>query len=362
MVNLITLSIYLFRLYCGYFISILLIIVGALVLSNIFDILQKFKAVHISAHHFWQLALYKIPYLLNEISYLISFTSMLFLLRRLTSHNELVAILCSGTHIWRVIAIPVFAAIVLGCIMLSILNPIGTIGLQKYDKIEAKLTNKISNDFIVYKSGLLFLEQEENTKKILQVKIIDIHNNKLNHFTLLILDNNNNFLKRIDAPSAVIANNKIEISNAKIYDGQSFQEEKHVIIPTNLSISKLLDEFTNPEMISIWDLPDLIKQLVESGVPTLSYQIYYYKQLLKPIIMSVMVILASCFFSLKQRDNSQDKILILGLFIGFIVYFILEISFKILSHNNITPFLTILLPNICILFIGNYIIMHSKQI
>ncbi|MCC8417054.1 MAG: LptF/LptG family permease [Rickettsia endosymbiont of Bryobia graminum] len=362
MVNLITLSIYLFRLYCSYFISILLIIVGALVLSNIFDILQKFKTIHIPTHYFWQLATYKIPYLLNEISSLVSFTSMLFLLRRLTAHNELVAILCSGVHIWRVIITPVFAAIILGCIMLTILNPIGTIGLQKYEKLEAKLTNKESNDFIVSKSGLLFLEKDLDTKKILQVKIIDIHNSKLNHFTLLILDNNNNFLKRIDAPMAILSNNNIDISHAKIYDGKSFLEVEQIVVLTNLSINKLLDDFTNPEMISIWDLPDSIKQLVESGLPTLNYQIYYYKQLLKPIIMSVMVILASCFFSLKQRDNSQDRVLILGLFIGFIIYFILEISFKMLSYNNITPFLAILLPNIGILFISNYLIMHSKQI
>ncbi len=361
MINLKILSAYLFRLYCSYFIGILFIIIGILILSNIFDLLHKFKAVYIPLHYFGKLIFFKIPYLLNEISSLISFIAMLFFLKRLTKHNELLLILSNGVHIWKVIFIPAIAAIIFGIILIAIFNPIGTLGLQKYEQLEAKLTKKNSYNLKVSKSGLIFLEKDTNTKKILQTKAIDIVNNKLLNITLLLLDNNNNFLERIDGSYAFLTNNNLEIISAKIYDGENFKNYAQFNVATNLSIKKLLDNFINPEMISIWDLPGAIKQLTETGVPITNYQIYYYKQLFKPIIMATMVLLASCFFSLRQHDHSAAKALILGLFIGFLTYFILEISFKMFSYNGVPPLLAVLLPNIGILLLSNFIIMPSQH-
>lgn len=360
MINLKILSTYLFRLYCSYFIGILLLLTGILIFSNIFDLLHKFKAIYIPLHHFGKLVLFKIPYLLNEISSLISFIAMLFFLKRLTRHNELLLILSNGVHIWKVIFIPFIAAIIFGTIIITIINPIGTLGLQKYEQLEAKLTKKTPYNLKLSKSGLIFLEKDTNTKKILQTKAIDITNNKLINITVLFLDNNNNFLERVDGAHAFLTNNNLEIISAKVYDGENFKNYPHFNVVTNLSIKKLVDNLINPEMISIWELQDIIKQLTATGLPVINYQIYYYKQLFKPIIMAIMVILASCFFSLKQHDHSAAKALMFGLFVGFVTYFILEILFKMLSYNGLPPWLAVLLPNICILLLSNFIIMFSQ--
>lgn len=285
---------------------------------------------------------------------------MLFCLKRLTKYNELLLILSNGIHIWKVILIPVIATLIFGTIIVTIFNPIGTLGLQKYEKLEGKLTKKTSYNLKVSKSGLIFLEKDTNTKKILQIRSIDIVSNKLINVTLLLLDNNNGFIERIDGPYAFLNHNNLEIVSAKIYDGENFKTYSQFNIPTNLSVKKLLENFINPEMISLWDLPETIKQLTETGLPIINYQIYYYKQLLKPLTMAIMVILASCFFSLKQHDHSAVKALILGLFISFITYFILEISSKMLAYNALPPFLAVLLPNICILLLSNVIIMSSQ--
>lgn len=361
MINFKTLSIYLLRLYCSYFIGILLLLIGVLILSNIFDLLQKFKAVYIPTHFFWKLVLYKIPYLVNEVASLLSFIAMLFFLKRLTKHNELITILCNGIHIWRVIAVPVFATVIFGIILITICNPIGTFGLQKYESLEAKLSKKTYNNLIISKSGLLFFENYQGNKRIIQAGSIDVVNNKLNKIIILFLDDKNNFLKRIDGEYAILVDNNLKLTSVKISDNYNVKQYEHFTVPTNLSISNLLNSFINPEMIAIWDLPDTIKHLVEFGLPITNYQIYFYKQLFKPIIMATTVILAACFFSLKQRDNSQEKILVIGLFLGFIIYFLLEILFKILAYNATPPFLAILLPNICILFFSNFVIMHSQE-
>ncbi|WP_341756325.1 MULTISPECIES: LptF/LptG family permease [unclassified Candidatus Tisiphia] len=362
MINFRILSIYLFRLYCGYFITILLLVIGVLILSNIFDFLHKFKDVYVPTHSFWKLVLYKIPYLVNEVASLLSFIAMLFFLRRLTKHNELITILCNGIHIWRVIAVPFFAAIILGIILITICNPIGTFGLHKYESLQAKLFKKPASNLSISKSGLLFLENYQGNKRIIQAGYIDVVNNKLNKIIILFLDNENNFIKRIDAQYGILIDNNFILTSVKFSDSNSFKKYENLTVPTNLSISNLLNSFISPEMIAIWDLPETISQLVRFGLPITNYQIYFYKQLFKPIIMATTVILAACFFSLRQRDSSQEKILIIGLFLGVIIYSLLEILFKIFAYNATPPFLAILLPNICILFFSNFVIMHSQEV
>ncbi|MFY9590227.1 LptF/LptG family permease [Rickettsia endosymbiont of Halotydeus destructor] len=372
MINLKTLSWYLFRSYCGYFLTILFLLTGILVIANIFDLLQKFKNIYIPFHFFWRFTLYKIPYLLSQVASLISFIAMLFFLKNLTKNNELITILSSGVHIWRILVIPVFTVLILGIGFTAILDPIGALGLQKYEVLETKLLKKRVNEVTVSKSGLLVFEsyqgnnhQKNNYQRnnqIIQTQSINLAARRLNNVTILLIGSDNSFLKRIDAKYAIAKEGSLDLNQVKVFTGTEHKNYDSLTIPTNLSIDHLAENFPAPEMVSIWKLPELIKQLLKSGVPVINYQIYYYKQLFKPIMMIATVILASCFISLRQRDNSQEKILIIGLFVGFIVYSLSEILLKILAYNSLSLITAILLPSMLIFFISNFIILHYKEI
>ncbi len=170
------------------------------------------------------------------------------------------------------------------------------------------------------------------------------------------------FLKRIDALYGIIENKMLHLNRVKVFTKEETKAYNNLTMQTNLSINSLVNKFIRPEMVSIWALPKLINELLNSGLPAINYQIYYYKQLFKPIMMMATVILASCFISLKQRDNSQEKILLLGLFSGFIAYSLSEILLKILTYNNLSLIAAILLPSMLIFFISNFIMLHYKEI
>ena len=362
MINLKTLSWYLTKLYSKCFFIILFLLIGLLIISNVFDLLQKFKNIYVPFSFFWRLILYKIPYLLGQVSSLISFTAMLFFLRNLTKNNELTAMLASGIHIWQVLVIPCIVTLMLGIVFTTILNPIGTIGLQKYELLEAKLTKKALSEGIISKSGLLFFESLNDETQIIQTQFINVAEKKLNNITILFVDHNNSFLKRIDALYGIIENKMLHLNRVKVFTKDETKAYNNLTMQTNLSINSLVNKFIRPEMVSIWALPKLINELLNSGLPAINYQIYYYKQLFKPIMMMATVILASCFISLKQRDNSQETILLLGLFSGFIAYSLSEILLKILTYNNLSLIAAILLPSMLIFFISNFIMLHYKEI
>ena len=361
MINLKTLSIYLLTSYIRYFIAVLLVVTGALILSNIFDVLQKFKTIHIPSELIWKLVLYKIPYLLGEISALISFVSMLFFLRQLTKYNELVIILCSGNHIWKVFIVPVVTTFLIGIIFVAVVNPIGTYGLQQYEKLERSLINKKHRDFIIIQSGLLFFEEYNGTNRIIQAESINLTTKELKEVTILFIDSGNSLLKRIDADSAILNDGNFKLLKLTITTDDNSQEYEDLTIPTNLSMNDFTGRFISSEMISIWNIKSYIDKFTKFGLPVINYQVHYYKLLFKPFVMVSIVIFASCFISLKQRTNTQAKVLARGLICGFAVYSLLEIFLRVLISNGIDPIFAILLPNFFLICISNFVILHLHE-
>ncbi len=361
MINYPTLTLYLAKKFSKQFLIVSCIIICVLFITNAFDVLQKFKSTHLKLDDFWKLITFKIPYLFNEISSLIGFISTLLFLRNITKMNELIVILSSGISIWRVFTIPITVTFLTGFIILFVINPIGTYGLQEYQKLEAKITETPNLDFIISQSAIFFFEKFAGTNRIIQAKSINANKKTLLDVTILILDKHNNLTKRIDTPTVVLKAGAFKLFFPKITYRDSSEQLDQLNIPTNLSIDNLMQRFIPPEMIPIWNLNDSIDKFAESGLAVTRYQLYYYKQLFKPIIMVAMSYIACWFISLNIRDNSSVKVAVFGLLLSICTYFFLEITLHILAYSGLHSIFAILLPILFIILISNFVILHFQE-
>ncbi len=353
-----TLFSYLFRTYCNYFLFISFLLSSILLLSNIFDNLQRFKAVHIPTQVFWSMVFYKLPYLMAEISPLIGFISMLFFLRKLTSHNELIIIFCNGISVWKVVSAPILASFLFGAFITWIISPIGAYGLNKYEIVEAELLKKKQNEVLISATGILLFGEYEDNNYIIKAKSINLKTAELKEIVCLFINQNNKFIKRIDARRALLKNNKFELLEATEHTDKATNKFRSLIINTNLRIEDFANKFILPEKTSIWELSKSIRRMMSLGLPTLNHQIYYYKQISKPLLMCANVILAACFFSVNLRNNSQNKIFVGGILVGFIIYSIIEVLAKLLVFGGIAPVISISLPISLLIFISSFIILN----
>ncbi|MGI4775747.1 MAG: LptF/LptG family permease [Janthinobacterium lividum] len=361
MINHRTLNIYLSSLYCRYFSYTIFVLAFILSLSNVFDVLQKLQSANLSSQFFWKLVLYKVPYLLNSISPLVSFISMLFFIKYLITSNEIVVIIGNGLSLQRVITIAVITSGLIGLLMLLILNPIGAYGLKQYGNIEnAALGNKYS-DHIVMKNNSYFFENYNQENRIIYIKSVNQISSKLNEVTVLFLDSEKKLSKRIDAKEADLLNGVIRLSEVKIFNNNTTKLHGEIDVATSLSLENISSDALTPEMTSIWNISKLINDLSSMGVTVIDYQIYYYKQLCKPIFMMGTTLLASCFISLGQRNNAQKKMFALGSLSSFIIYSVIEVISRILIYNNMAPSFAIFLPIILLVLISNLIILHLND-
>jgi lipopolysaccharide export system permease protein len=327
------------------------VVIFVLLITSAFDILQRFKSTELSSSYFWQLILLKIPHIFCEVAPLCCFISTVLFLYKIVRQNELIVVLSSGIRIARVFTITLFISFLFGLITTFILAPIGTYGLKKYKEIEAKVTNAQNLNFVISDSGIFFFEKFAKNNRIIQTKSINSTKNTLSDVTILILDPQNNFIKRIDAPTASLDQGLFVLNDATVTFPSYFEENQVEIFDTNLSMNSLMQTFVAPDMISIWNLKETIENFTNSGIPTIRYQIRYYKQLFKPIFMIVMSLIACWFINLNVRDNSNAKNSLISLVFGVCVYFLLEIASHILAYSSIHPMIASLLPMMSIILL-----------
>ncbi|MES2214973.1 MAG: LptF/LptG family permease, partial [Pseudomonadota bacterium] len=130
-----TLFRYLARSYLAYFGFGLSIIASALLISNVFDTLSRFRSTAFESSLFLALISFKLPYLLLEILPLVCFLSALFFFRNLIKSGEFVAILNSGTSIWAILFPIALTAACIGIISVAIFSPVSSTLLLNYEKI-----------------------------------------------------------------------------------------------------------------------------------------------------------------------------------------------------------------------------------
>lgn len=361
MINYQILVIYLAKLFTKQFFIASGAIICVLFIANAFDVLQKFKSTDISAGDFWQLISLKIPYLFNEVSVLVCFIATFMFLRNITRENELIIILSSGVPIWQIFIVPIIVTFFIGLIMLSIVNPFGTHGLQEYEKLEAKVNKTPHLNFVISQSGIFFFEKFAGNNRLIQAKSINADKQMLSDVTILIVDSHNNLTTRIDTVTAILEHGAFKLHSPTITYSKSSENLELLNLPTNLSIDNLMQRFSSPEIIPIWQLNSSIEQFASSGLTVIKYRLYYYKQLLKPIAMVAMSLTACWFISFNIRDNSRMHIAVLGLFAGMSTYFFLEIALRILAYSGLHPAFATLLPILFIILISNFVILHFQE-
>lgn len=360
-----TLFRYLMRSYMERFSLVLLVVAIGLLLSNSFDTLNRFRSVTFTLPLFISFISLKLPYLLIEIMPMIVFIGILMFLYYFSRTHQLVSIWATGTSTWRVLLPVALSAILIGSVMTTVVQPVASMLIGKYDTMEAKLLKRRSNIASISGSGIMIAEDYKRERRIVTARSVDIAANKLHGVTILFIDEDNNFISRLDAEEASLHKGRFMLHNVKNFDSRlgsgSSEVEKSRDCETSISIDRFTKSLASPEHVSFWRLPLLIQKLKQAGMPALRYQVYYYKQLFKPLMMMTVCFMAFCFINPKQNRLGGAQIVALGVFMGFIVYLMSEICIVILMNQGFDVIVANLCPMVVIILLSIFAILHLHE-
>lgn len=337
---------------------------------NFMDAIEKLNESQASFTIAFYMSFLQIPDFLNDIAPSLVLMSAIITFFLLSSKSEITIIRASGFSLWQVLQPMAFSALILGIFWVTIFNNLSIKMLNQFTNLENQYVKKENRESVTPSNGI-WLKQDnvENEDEIIIIKANKIFKDslQLEEVSLWFFDKNNVFYKKIDAKEIHLIDDKWILQDAILNDKININQKiANLSIKTNLQpdfiMQKVVNNFQNVKLFSIFALPSLIEELQVSGFSPSKFIVYFNSLLSKPILFVAMILIA-CFFGLNHtRSNYAILMIFLGISFGLLLYIISSIMVALSSSNLVPTFAATWLIAIICLAIGILLIYKKETI
>ena len=291
------------------------------------------------------IVLYRTPSLLETILHFIILLSGLFVFFKLSNNSEIVVMRSSGKSIFQIIKFPMFMIFLFCVFVITIFNPISSTLNTKSEKLKNIYFRNEKEDLLELKNGIWFKQKNLEDNGTIVIKASKVYKDILlfSNVILTYIDENDNFVKRINAQNIKLNNNEwISADNYIIQEGKNTEFIKLLKIPTNLTqkfVSKTIqNDYESLYNISFWKLRSSIKDLKESGFNTLKFEVRYYYLMTVPFLFAIMIFISAYFGIVSTRSNKKYLSIIKGIAVGFIIFISHNVIVELTNAQRLTIF------------------------
>ncbi len=304
------------------------------------------------------LSLSKTPNTIIELSIFIFLFSGILFFVKLQKNNEINTILLSGVSKLLPVMVPAIVAFLCGLLIIFLLSPLSSTALKIYESTK-RIYSSNENLIVINATGLWFVENLPSGYNIIRAdKISDNNFSKLKNVTIYNLDENFNFLKRLDSKQVLIENKNWSLENTKILSANSQSNLTSNKIFSNMdflssiNINDLKNYFSNADTVSFWDITSNIKTLNNRGYSADELKVKLHKYLSLPIYLFGMILLSTIFTITLNKEYNTFMYLFFGLILGFVIYFLNDLSIAIGLGNKLHLTISVWSPIVVIVFLS----------
>ncbi len=340
-------NIYLAKCFLTRFLQIVFVFSLIIFLINFIEAIDKTSNENVSIFIVAFMAFLNIPDFLNEIvPSLILFAAMMTFFF-LSIKSEITIMRSCGYSLWH-ISLPIaMSAFALGVFWVLVFSPFSIKMIQKFNSLEAEYVKKELREVIESGSGIWIkqINQDKPEEEILiQAKKVYKQMLELNAASVWFIDKNGEFYKKIDVKRMYLKDGYWLLKDSTINDFETLNKNvKSLTITTNLKpdfvINKVVSNFENVKLFSIYGLPKLISSLEGAGFQSAKFKVYLNRLITLPILFVAMVLIA-CFFGINNfRNQNTALMLFMGMVCGLGLY--ISLSFiSALGSSRIIPIFT----------------------
>jgi lipopolysaccharide export system permease protein len=348
------------------FLSIALLIC----LINIFEILDRVSGKEITMWQIFLLDVLQVPNFIEDIAVFLVMLASMITLTSLSVRSEITIMRASGLSFWQILSPIALSAFFLGLFFVLIFNPASITASKKLDIMERELISKQSLN-ILAPSGGIWLKQENYLNKnediIIRAQNIYRENLQMQNVSLWFFGQDDKFYKRIDAKNMILKDGNWYLKGVIINDDDNINTaQDRLKIPTKLEsqfiTKKILNNFENVRLFSVYGIPSLIENLQDSGFSPRKFLVYYHSLLIKPFLFVSMSLMAAFFAINNVRSRNNSIIFVAGIAVGLIFYVSLVIAVALGSSGLIPVFMATWMMAIILIIISVLLIFRKEII
>lgn len=318
-----------------------------------------------------EMSLLKLPATASKIYPFVFLIGGMVALSKLTRLSELVAARAAGVSVWQFMMPGLGVAMLLGVTIVAFINPIGAAMTTRYETLEARYYSNRPNTFSVSESGIWLRQIQDGAYQFLAMPVheyilhawrMDATTRTLQSVIVFFYDDKKQFIGRMDAPKAILENDRLRIDEATIAaPGLVPEPLTHFMLPTSLTIEEIQDSFLAPETLSFWELPGFIDTLESAGFSGIRHRLYWQNLLALPLLLAGMV-LVSAVFSLRQARRGRTGVMMVGgILFGFVFYFSSNIIYALGASGALPIILAAWAPSLSVLALGGALLLHLED-
>ena len=317
-----------------------------MILIDLIEQVRRFDEANLSFGQLLQLTLLNTPAAISEMLPLLIILSTIALFIGLARSSELVVTRATGRSGIRALLAPVIIAMVIGAMAVGLLNPIAAATSEEYKRLAESYRNNGSSALSISAEGLWLRQASANGQSVIHARETSNGDSFiLEDVTVITFAPDGTPTQQIVADRAELKDGIWVLSNAKVWSLESGKNpETNAIthaqleIPTSLTRQRILDTLGNQDSVSVYELPELIRDLREAGFSTKQYEVWLQVQLARPLFLMSMVLIGAAFTMRHVRFGGTGIAVLTAVLLGFGIYFIRNFA-QILGENGQLPIL-----------------------
>lgn len=331
-----------------FFMSFLMIGTVFLTLIMLIDLieqLRKFEGIDLGFGQLVRLMLLNAPAAISEILPLLMILSTIVLFMGLARSSELVVTRAAGRSGIRALLAPVLVAMVIGGLAISTLNPIVAATSNRYQQLADTYRTGGPSALSLSGEGLWLRQGSAQGQSVIHATGYGGTENDtvLYDVTILTYAPNGGPIRRIQAESATLQDDEWVLGDAKVWPlvsglnpETSAASHDTLRIPTTLTDDRIRDSIGRPTGVSVYDLPETIRELKRAGFSTTRHEVWLQAELARPLFLVAMVLVGAAFTMRHTRFGGTGIAVLASVLLGFGLYFIRNFA-QILGENGQIP-------------------------
>ena len=332
-------------------------------LINLFEEINFFKDFNVGINVPIMLSALFVPSMIYNMFPFVILLSGIWFFLRIKKTDEIIAMKVSGMSNFSVIMVPSVVSIILGICFITLVNPITSILVKKYESIRGSYETQQYEYLATINVNGIWIKEKSFGKNYI-IRATNLDDQDLTNLTIYEFDYGHNFVRRIDAKSANISSLNWKLQDVKIIDkdGKTISEHTNDFsYQSKYDIKKIRSLYSNLDTISFWNLENEIKLLEERGYSTREMEAKFQRSLAFPFFLLSMVLLSGVFTLGKRSKENNITYVFIALITSVLIFYFNDFSAALGKTEKLPVETSVWMPIVIIFIFGAVGLIHANQ-
>ena len=290
-----------------------------------------------------KMAALQTPNLMLTILPLVWLFASIWAFVRLCREQAVLIARASGLTPFHILVPGLLVSLTIGLLSVTMLNPVTTSMVKEFRTLASLHLYGRQSSLDVSNTGIWLRQADADGQSVLHARSADRQGATILYDVEMFgFDRDGTLVRQVVADSGELVDKKWLLTNARVRQlsptlSGNLPEEMTsdaYLWETPLTEQSILDSLKPPESISVWQLPNFIRSLRESGFDARRHQAYLHSLWSLPLVMLAMTLIAACGGLRHPALGQRFQRCMLVCVCGFAFFFMLYVSGTIITKEG----------------------------